>query len=1035
MEGSFEVTFYLKCDKGGSSIPYIIGDHPALGNNVISDAITLTQINGPYNYSVKITFDEPITEPIKYRYYFKTQFGAYLKESIPLRVLPLFTTDSHVYDTFNVTNPLSGVLIRLRTRVFTHYGQELYVSGNIPELGNWKSDEAVPLFFEGNLDYWSTTFMIPLSTKPRTIEYKYIVSRTGGVDHWEPDENHKLEIGATPSPTIIEIADQYRWKDPVMNAFTRATFKEVLNRRTNTVMPDPIEPELVRPTFVKTHFQVNCPYVHSTQSVVVVGSIPELGEWNPLHGLKLEDGKFPIWANSIDLKATSFPFEYKYVLSNNDGTFIWEEQNNRHCHGPSLSQYDGTIPMTLFVNEWFACPNKELFKGLGVYVPIFSLRTQESQGIGSYTDIKKLVDICNTMGASLIQLLPINDTTDKGEWADSYPYKQVSCFALHPVYIDLLAILDKLPSDIYNDLMYRKGELERLPSVDYPAVYSFKMNILSRIFKLVKEDFKESKEFEAFLKKNGTWLKPYALFCYLRDQYHTMEFRKWPKYSKVTPEEIEDLCDEKINDLLFIYWMQYIADKQFKESYDYATEHKVALKGDLPIGVNINSVECWAFPSLFRLTMCAGAPPDDFSSDGQNWGFPTYNWEEMEKDGFAWWRARLQRMAELYHTLRVDHILGFFRIWEIPRETCVRGLLGHFFPSNPLTRQELIQMGLWDIERYTKPYIRGKHLLEKFPNNYFEIAQKYLVARNISKDNDTYDFKPEYNNEKKIYNAVMNEPLNDWQKKELLQKLFELLGNVLLIEDPERPDTYHVRTEVKKESVETTPDGPIIHWSTSWLELPGDQRQRFEELYIDYTYRRQTNLWVAKADAKLGVLKDSTNMLICGEDLGQITAGIIRSIEEHALLSLRVQRMSKDPAYDFDDYNRFAYLSVACPSTHDTSSLRGWWEENSSVRQKFWYNVLMRHDSCPERLSTYFQEMILRQNLWSNSMWAIFLLQDLTGINESLRRQSPEEERINIPADPNHKWRYRYPYSLEELNDHKEFMAQMRGLVEASHRI
>ncbi|EAY13683.1 4-alpha-glucanotransferase, putative [Trichomonas vaginalis G3] len=393
-------------------------------------------------------------------------------------------------------------------------------------------------------------------------------------------------------------------------------------------------------------------------------------------------------------------------------------------------------------------------------------------------------------------------------------------------------------------------------------------------------------------------------------------------------------------------------------------------------------------------------------------------------------------MSELYHQLRVDHILGFFRIWEIPRDTCVRGLLGHFFPSNPLTRQELVQIGLWDIERYVKPYIRGKHLQEKFPNNFYEISRKFFVPRNISKENDTFDFKSEYNTERKIYDAVMKDKtLDENEKNVLIQKLFELLGNVLLIEDPENPDTYHVRTELKKESVESTPNGPIIHWSTSWQELPGDQRQRFEELYLDFTYRRQTELWVSKAEAKLKVLKDSTNMLICAEDLGQITSGIIKSIEDNSLLSLRVQRMSKDPNFDFDDFNKFSYLSVACPSTHDTSTLRGWWEENSSVRFKFWYGVLARHEPCPDKLSTYFQEVILRQNLWSNSMWAIFLLQDLTGINDNLRRQHPCDERINNPADPNHKWRYRYPFTLEKLNDHKSFMMQMRKLAEDSHRI
>ena len=211
-----------------------------------------------------------------------------------------------------------------------------------------------------------------------------------------------------------------------------------------------------------------------------------------------------VWSNSIEIYPQSFPFDYKYVISNNDGTFIWEEPTNRTCTGPSAPQYDRVRPITYFINEWFTNVNKELFKGLGVYVPLFSLRTQNSQGIGSYTDIKKLVDCCNSMGASLIQLLPINDTTDKGGWDDSYPYKQVSCFALHPVYIDLLGILPELPTDIYNIIMRRKYELEKLPQIDFPAVFSFKMDMLKEIFDLVKEKFKDSEDLQDFLKKNGS---------------------------------------------------------------------------------------------------------------------------------------------------------------------------------------------------------------------------------------------------------------------------------------------------------------------------------------------------------------------------------------------------------------------------------------------------------------------------------------------------------------------------------------------------
>ena len=145
--------------------------------------------------------------------------------------------------------------------------------------------------------------------------------------------------------------------------------------------------------------------------------------------------------------------------------------------------------------------------------------------------------------------------------------------------------------------------------------------------------------------------------------------------------------------------------------------------------------------------------------------------------------------------------------------------------------------------------------------------------------------------------------------------------------------------------------------------------------------------------------------------------------------------MSKDLKKDFDEYQNFNYLSVCCPSTHDCSSLRGWWEENSEVITKFWHGQLWRHDAPFKTCEPWISETILKQHLYSNSMLAIFLLQDVTGITQHLRRQEPQEEQINIPADPNHRWRYRYPYTLEELLKDEGFTSKVYDLCKASHRI
>ena len=434
--------------------------------------------------------------------------------------------------------------------------------------------------------------------------------------------------------------------------------------------------------------------------------------------------------------------------------------------------------------------------------------------------------------------------------------------------------------------------------------------------------------------------------------------------------------------------------------------------------------------------MCAGAPPDAFSDQGQNWGFPTYDWDFMESDNYKWWRLRLQRMATLFHALRVDHILGFFRIWEIPRETCIGGMLGHFFPCHGASRAELESKGLHNLHRYLKPYVRWHLLQQKFGGEAEFVAKTFFNSRGSDVHDDWYDFKPEYDSEKKIEAAVKEMFKDDPGKiHHYLKCLLQLIDNVLLVQDPGLPDIYHPRTEINIEHIEITPNGPKKFGSPSWLELPEPERTTFKDFYTDFTYKRQNALWVSKAGPKLDILKTSTNMLICAEDLGQLTEGIIHAIEDAALLSLRVQRMSKDPEKSFDEYQNFSYLSVCCPSTHDCSSIRGWWEENTEVTDDFWYNVLWRHDSPWRECAPWISETILKQHLYSNSMWAIFLLQDVTGITEHLRRQTPQEEQINIPADPHHHWNYRYPYTLEELANDSGFTDKVLDLCKQSYRI
>jgi len=265
----------------------------------------------------------------------------------------------------------------------------------------------------------------------------------------------------------------------------------------------------------------------------------------------------------------------------------------------------------------------------GVSVPIFSLRSDDSFGIGEFNDLKKLADWCVMVGLKLIQILPINDTTTDGGWGDSYPYKSVSTKALHPIYLNLekVGVLkDDNERLRFNEI---KKELNAKEFVDYPAVFKAKMEYLKRIF--------DTSTIETY---SGTSLQ-------------------------------------------FYDFLQYHCDKQLTEAVDYLHSKGIMLKGDLPIGVNRDSDDVKQNPHLFNLGMDTGAPPDAFAAEGQNWGFPTYNWDEMAKDGFAWWRGRVKWFERYFDALRIDHILGFFRIWEIPKGS-PNASFGHYSPTDPI---------------------------------------------------------------------------------------------------------------------------------------------------------------------------------------------------------------------------------------------------------------------------------------------------------------------------------------------------------------
>lgn len=406
--------------------------------------------------------------------------------------------------------------------------------------------------------------------------------------------------------------------------------------------------------------------------VVVAGSTPELGNWNPQAAPTMKRSGIPLWTVTLP-EGLDPDTEFKFVIIIDD-ELIWEDGPNRTLSQPGPLEFRGLTP----------------WRAAGVAVPVFSLRSYDDFGVGDFADLRLLVDWAARTGQQLIQILPVNDTTMWRTKDDSYPYNANSSFALHPLYLrpQLLGTLsDKAEADRFEEL---RRELQSKPDIDYPAVMKAKEVYARAVFAERGDAAIASAAFADFTGRNARWLLPYAAWCVLRDKNGTPDFRQWPEsnYSPAIPARL--LLGPERREMLFYMWLQYQLHRQLSDAVRYARSRGVAVKGDIPIGVSANSADAWENPQLFNLGMCAGAPPDDFATDGQNWGFPTYNWQRMARDGFAWWRRRLERMAEYFDAYRIDHILGFFRIWEIPAG--VRsGLLGHFAPALPLAPDEMME--------------------------------------------------------------------------------------------------------------------------------------------------------------------------------------------------------------------------------------------------------------------------------------------------------------------------------------------------------
>jgi 4-alpha-glucanotransferase len=891
-------------------------------------------------------------------------------------------------------------------RFHTRFGQSLWIIGNTEELGNNDPARAMPMEYL-NDEFWYVTIEMKRKELQKNIRYKYILKNEYDELLQEWGNDRQIDVFGK-EVNEVQIIDTWNHAGEYENVFFSAPFNKVLLKSGETKNNATADKNF-------THvFKIKAPLLQKNEVLCLLGSGKRLAEWSEEKpALLAKEGDW--WTARLDFSECGFPVAYKYGLYNTkEKKFIrYEGENNRLLYSDA-SKKKVTVLHDGFVN----LPNNT-WKGSGVAIPVFSLRTKNSFGVGEFTDIKLLADWAKTTGLKLIQLLPVNNTMASFTWMDSYPYGAISAFALHPLYINLAKVAGKEYAGQLSTLKKKQKQLNELDEVDYEEVMKYKFSVLRELYEVMGQDCIQSEDYKQFFKENKHWLESFAAFCYFRDKYGSSDFEEWKSNSVYNKEEIDKLCSPRSSDyknIGFYYFNQYHLHVQLKEAVDYAHKKGVVIKGDIPIGISRNSCDAWVAPELYNMDWQAGAPPDDFTAIGQNWGFPTYNWKRMQENGFAWWKQRFEQMSNYFDAFRIDHILGFFRIWSIPAHS-VQGIMGRFVPCLPVHINEFGENGIWfDYQRYCRPFINDVILHEVFGSLADNVRSEFIVPNDFG----GYDLELKYETQKQVeehFARLEESPENE----RLKLGLFDLIANVILFdEDESQGQQFHFRISMEK--------------TMSFRHLIPHVQEKLRSLYVNYFYHRQDDFWFKEAMHKLPQLKAATNMLVCGEDLGMVPHCVPDVMQQLGILSLEIQRMPKDSKKEFFHPNDAPYMSVITPSTHDMSTIRGWWEENRERTQHFYNTLMGQWGHAPQYCEAWINRAIVLQHFYSPAMWSIFQLQDILGMSETLRRENPQEERINNPANPKNYWRYRMHISLEELIKQKEFNEELKGYIEHSGR-
>ena len=898
--------------------------------------------------------------------------------------------------------------LRFKIQYKTKWGESLWLSLSVKTASGLKNTKTFTQRLNTEDGEWWTGEMVVMEKRGTVyswFQYEYLVMA---------DEGKKVirrEWNVVKRRFPCDVDHDYimndSWRDVPLMAHLYSAACVTTNQRIDIASDEqlPIRQPLYRKTLF---FSVSAPQIKKGQSVAVCGSHPALGGWNPTRYMKMTYTGRTMWSMTMNVDTLFADIEYKFIVVDDvtHQLLEWEGGNN---HSVDISELrDGEVKI---LDGGILRLAEDTWRAAGVALPVFSLRSEHSCGVGDFGDLARFADWLAETGMKILQILPVNDTTMQHNWQDSYPYNIISVKALHPQYLDLEQVGPLSDNRLMTEYYRRRTELNALDHSDYEAVERVKSEYMRHVYAERRDVIAADADFLGFIEENS-WLKPYAAFCIFRDRYHTARFTDWGENALFSRKTVDEIAETE--EARQIFYVQYLLHKQLKQAAEHARKLGISIMGDMPIGVSRDSAEVWSSPSLFNIDSSTGTMPDSINRNGQNWGFPTYNWEAMEKDNYRWWQERLQHSQQYFSAMRIDHVLGFFRIWEIP-DGNVDGLKGHFSPSMPLTENEIGYYGLtFHRDVYTRPIINDRIIDRIFGIHANYVREQYLNHKAY----DLYDLKPECDTQKKICQLFGGR--NDESSLWIRDGLCRLAANVLFVTDSKDATLYHPRVNAFN--------------TTAYQLLSPEDRDAFMRLYNNYYYERHNALWEFKGRQRLSMILNNCSMLTCAEDLGTTPPCVAHVLDQLRIPSLEIQTMPKQHDIDFSHLEANPYLSMATITTHDMAPLRLWWQDNQQKAQHYYAEMLQKEGKAPEQLTTVLAEEIIARHLYSPSMMCIVSLQDWLAIDSELRSKNPRSERINTPGDSYNRWQYRMHISIEKLMSETRYNTKIKTMIKRSKR-